>query len=171
MRRSRSLAALQPELLAELHPQLNGALDPYRIGVRSGRKLWWQCQACGHVWAAPPHERSRGGGCPHCAREKRNAANRRVPPERSLATKHPDLLAELHPSLNVGIDPNTLGAGSGQPVWWRCPRAGTNGEPRRPPDHAAAGARDAVVAEPRRQSAAATAAFRPSARSPTGAPS
>jgi predicted nucleic acid-binding Zn-ribbon protein len=127
VRRSLSLGALRPEMVLELHPQLNGALfDPYRIGVRSGRKLCSQCQACGHVWDAAPHERSAGGGCPRCAREKRNASNRRVSQERSLAAKHPDRLAELHPSLNVGIDPYTLGAGSGQPVlvWWLCPRCG-----------------------------------------------
>jgi rubrerythrin len=124
VRRSRSLGALRPELVLELHPQLNDTLDPYRIGVRSGRKLWWQCQACGHVWGAAPHERSTGGGCPRCAQEKRNASNRRVPPERSLTAKQPNLLAELHPSLNPGIDPHTLGAGSNQPVWWHCPQCG-----------------------------------------------
>jgi hypothetical protein len=124
VRRARSLGVLRPELVVELHPQLNGALDPYRIGFRSGGKLWWRCQVCGRIWQAAPHERSRGGGCPRCAREKRNASNRRVSPERSLAAKHPELLCELHPSLNVGIEPSTLGAGSGQPVWWLCPRCG-----------------------------------------------
>ena len=120
VRRADSLAALRPELVRSLHPELNGHLDPYRIGVRSGRKLWWRCGACGHVWSAAPHERSSGGGCPRCAQLKRNAFNLRVRPERSLAAKRPDLVAELHPSLNGELDSGALGAGSGQSVWWRC---------------------------------------------------
>jgi len=124
VRRADSLAALRPELVRSLHPELNGHLDPYRIGVRSGQKLWWRCGACGHVWSAAPHERSSGGGCPHCAQLKRNAFNRRVRPERSLAAKRPDLVAELHPSLNGELDSAALGAGSGQSVWWLCRQCG-----------------------------------------------
>ena len=120
VRRAQSLGVLRPALVLELHPERNGALDPYAIGVRSGRKLWWRCATCGHDWQAAPHERSRGGGCPRCAQEKRNAANRHVTNERSLAVKRPDLVAELHPSLNLELDAYTLGAGSGQLVWWLC---------------------------------------------------
>lgn len=128
MRRAQSLGVLRPALVLELHPERNGALDPYAIGVRSGRKLWWRCAACGHDWQAAPHERSRGGGCPRCAQEKRNAANRHVTNERSLAVKRPDLVAELHPSLNLELDAYTLGAGSGQLVWWLCRVCGHAGK-------------------------------------------
>lgn len=124
VRRSHSLAALRPELLRSLHPDLNGTLDPYRIGVRSGRKLWWRCAECGHVWCAAPHERSSGGGCPRCAQQKRNASNRHVARERALAAKRPDLAAELHPSLNAELDPGALGAGSSQSVFWLCRQCG-----------------------------------------------
>lgn len=82
VRRSRSLAVLRPELVLELHPRLNDALDPYRIGVRSGRKLWWQRTACGHVWDASPHERSGGRGCPRCARKAQRQQSPR--PARTL---------------------------------------------------------------------------------------
>jgi Probable Zinc-ribbon domain len=124
VRRSQSLAAVRPELVQSLHPELNGQLDPYRIGVRSGQKLWSRCAACGHDWCAAPHERSSGGGCPRCAQQKRNASNRRVTQERSLAAKRPDLVGELHPSLNGELDLETLGAGSGQSVWWLCRQCG-----------------------------------------------
>ena len=124
VRRSHSLAALRPELVHSLHPELNGHLDPYRIGVRSGQQLWWRCGACGQVWSAAPHERSSGGGCPRCAQQRRNASNRRVKPDRSLAAKRPDLVAELHPSLNGQLDPEALGAGSGRAVWWLCRHCG-----------------------------------------------
>jgi rubrerythrin len=124
VRRSHSLAARAPELVRSFHPELNGTLDPYRIGGRSGRKLWWRCAECGHVWRAAPHERSSGGGCPRCAQQKRNASNRRVARERSLAVRRPDLVAELHPSLNGELDAGALGAGSGQSVFWLCRQCG-----------------------------------------------
>jgi rubrerythrin len=124
VRRSRSLAALRPDLVAELDPTRNVALDPYRIGVKSGTRLWWRCGRCGHRWQAAPHDRARGNGCPRCAQQRRNQMNSQVPRERSLAVKHPELLAELHPTKNPDLDPYALGAGSGQKVWWRCPACG-----------------------------------------------
>lgn len=42
----------------------------------------------------------------------------------SLAIKHPDIAAELHPTRNPGIDPRKLGARSGLRPWWRCPDGG-----------------------------------------------
>jgi hypothetical protein len=156
VRRSRSLAGLHPELLSELHPALNGELDPYRIGARSGRKLWWRCAACGHAWDAAPHDRSVGGGCPRCARAKRNAANRGVDRERSLALKRPDLLAELHPSRNGQLDPYALGAGSGQQVWWRCGQCGLEWRETRRAGRVVAGAQPAAGDGQRRRRALST---------------
>jgi rubrerythrin len=43
---------------------------------------------------------------------------------RSLAAKHPHLLAEWHGDRNRGIDPRVLAAGSARRVWWRCRRCG-----------------------------------------------
>lgn len=120
VRRSRSLAALRPQLLDELDRELNPGVDPYRLGVRSGQRLWWRCARCGNRWQAATHERSNGTGCPTCARNKQRRLATRVRPERSLAVKRPDLIAELHPSLNGDLDPAAIGAGSGRKVWWRC---------------------------------------------------
>jgi hypothetical protein len=36
----RSLGVRRPELVAELHPTMNGELDPYAIGASSHRRLW-----------------------------------------------------------------------------------------------------------------------------------
>jgi hypothetical protein len=55
VRRSRSLAALRPELVQSLDPELSGDLDPYRIGVRSGQKVWValrRLRPCVVCWAA-----------------------------------------------------------------------------------------------------------------------
>jgi Probable Zinc-ribbon domain len=163
VRRSRSLAALRPDLPQSLHSELNAHLDPYRIGVRSGKKLWWSCAACGHVWCArrtsaraaeaaraahnrserrqpPRHTRPFAGR--HCARHRVGAAssrrNRRVSRDRSLALKRPDLARELHPTRNGDLDPLSLAAYSNQVVWWLCPKCG-NAWQRAPYGRVAAG--------------------------------
>ena len=62
------LATLEPELAAQWHPDLNGALTPEMVTVGSHRKIWWQCPE-GHVWKAVIYSRARGQkcGCPVCA--------------------------------------------------------------------------------------------------------
>lgn len=112
---ARSLAARHPELVAELHPSRNGELDPSRLGAESARKVWWRC-GDGHEWQARVHTRSQGSGCPVCA--KRRPISRNI----SLAVRHPELVAELHPSRNASLDPFALAAKSNFKVWWRCGR-------------------------------------------------
>jgi rubrerythrin len=124
VRPTESLGALHPELVAELDPERAHEVDPFCLGPRSGRKLWWRCPECDHTWSAAPHERVIGGGCPVCAVARRAEANRQVSHERSLAAKRPELLRELHPTRNAALDPTKLGAGSGQKVWWHCPECG-----------------------------------------------
>ena len=43
------LATLSPELAAEWHPTLNGALTPDMVTAGSNKRVWWQCRL-GHVW-------------------------------------------------------------------------------------------------------------------------
>jgi hypothetical protein len=54
VRRSRSLGALRPDLVAQLDPNRNKPLDPFRLAVMSGRRLWWRCPSCDHDWQAAP---------------------------------------------------------------------------------------------------------------------
>jgi len=129
--RWRSLAVRHPDLVEQLHPTLNGRLDPLRIAAGSNRKLWWRCPRCEHAWQSTVHNRTAGWGCPQCAarshaRRLRKLAyeQARVPPERSLALKQPELLAELHPTRNRGLDPNAIGYGSQRKLWWCCPDCG-----------------------------------------------
>ena len=63
----RSLGVRRPDLVAELHPTMNGELDPYALGASSHRRLWWRC-AAGHEWQTTVNTRSRGCGCPTCSR-------------------------------------------------------------------------------------------------------
>jgi transposase-like protein len=112
----RSLAALRPELAEELRD-----LDPSTLGPGSRTRAWWRCSECGHDWASTVKQRAAGHGCPRCAQQRVAAARRRVPPERSLAAIHPDLVAQLHPTRNGELDPYSLGINTRQDVWWRCP--------------------------------------------------
>ena len=64
----RSLATNCPELLAELYPTRNLHLDPDKLGASSNAKVWWCCATCDHEWQAKVGNRSRGSGCPACAR-------------------------------------------------------------------------------------------------------
>lgn len=61
------LATLEPEVAAQWHPVLNGALTPEMVTTGSHQKVWWQC-ADGHVWNAVIHSRAgpQKCGCPVC---------------------------------------------------------------------------------------------------------
>ena len=37
------LASIEPEIAAEWHPTLNGALTPEMVTAGSNRKVWWLC--------------------------------------------------------------------------------------------------------------------------------
>lgn len=62
------LAALEPQLAAQWHPALNGALTPEMVTAGSHRQAWWQCPE-GHVWKAMVYSRTgpKRCGCPVCA--------------------------------------------------------------------------------------------------------
>lgn len=62
------LATRDPQVAAQWHPILNGALTPVMVTAGSRRKVWWQCEL-GHVWKTVVHARTGGkkSGCPVCA--------------------------------------------------------------------------------------------------------
>ena len=68
---ARSLAVKHPRIAAELHPTRNPGTDPTRLAARSSLTLWWRCPDCGHEWITRVSTRTRGSGCPACARARR----------------------------------------------------------------------------------------------------
>ena len=107
------LATTHPLLAAQWHPSLNGGLSPQQVSAGSGRKVWWICEK-GHEWQALIASRVRGCGCPICS-------NRIVLPGfNDLATTHPELAAEWHPSKNGDLTPQEISYGYDKKVWWRC---------------------------------------------------
>jgi len=107
----RSLAARRADLAAQLHPARNGELSAQQFAMHSTTSLWWQCGRCGHAWRATPKDRRHQppGWCPECAGPEGRPP--RVSRARSLAAR-PDLLAELHPTLNPGVDLTRIAAKS-----------------------------------------------------------
>jgi rubrerythrin len=101
------------------------SLDPAKISPGSKQKVSWCCAACGHQWRAAVHNRTaRRSYCPACGLKRRARTQSEVEPARSLAVKHPDVAAELHPQRNPGIDPTRLGARSSLKLWWQCASCG-----------------------------------------------
>lgn len=67
-----SLLERQPELTLEWHPTKNGVLKPADVAFKSHSKVWWRCKYCGFEWEAVVSSRTKGAGCPACAKVKRN---------------------------------------------------------------------------------------------------
>ncbi len=59
---------LCPDIAAQWHPSLNGALTPEMVTPGSNKKVWWQCPE-GHVWKSVVYPRTGAQqcGCPVCA--------------------------------------------------------------------------------------------------------
>lgn len=111
-----SLPSLFPTIARQWHPTKNGELAPEQFVAGSLKKVWWKCSnGPDHDWNARVVERTRlAHGCPFCAGQRVSVTN-------SLATLHPDLAKQWHPTKNLTIKPNEVIAGSHRKVWWKCP--------------------------------------------------
>lgn len=108
-----SLRAVHPDVAAEWHPTKNGSLTPNNVQRSSHKSVWWHCKACLSDWQMSVNMRDNGQGCPYCAGRRVNKTN-------SLAARHPELIAQWHPTKNGGLTPGTVAWCSGRKVWWRC---------------------------------------------------
>jgi hypothetical protein len=104
-----------PNLLAQFHPTRNGKLDPFEIVAGSNKIVWWVCKK--HPkdpWPAEVYKRAlRGDGCPYCA-------NKRATRDNCLATTHPYIAREWHPTRNGVLTPDKVIATSTKVGWWLC---------------------------------------------------
>lgn len=112
-----SLEQVAPSIAAEWDYQKNHPLTPKNFSSGSGQKVWWLCKENPkHSWEAVIASRARSGsGCPYCS-------NVLVSDENNLATKAPHLLPEFDYEKNQGLQPETVIAGSGKKLWWKCPK-------------------------------------------------
>ncbi len=111
--KSNCLQTTHPYLAKEWHPTKNGDLTSDKVYGGSEKKVWWLCpKGADHEYESQIKHRIVGGGCPICNGKKVVASN-------SLATTHPDLITEWHPTKNT-LTPNQVVAGSDKIVWWLC---------------------------------------------------
>lgn len=64
-----SLAECFPDLAQEWNIGRNNGILPSKVTVSSSKEIWWVCRKCGHEWKARVYSRTRGHGCPQCARK------------------------------------------------------------------------------------------------------
>lgn len=62
------LLTKNPELAAEWDYEKNYPIRPEDIMPGRNKTAWWICKNCGHNWKAVINNRSRGSGCPKCAK-------------------------------------------------------------------------------------------------------
>ena len=68
--KERSVLFSNPKVAEEWNYGRNGNLKPEHFAKSSNKKVWWRCNQ-GHEWQAVIANRTKGSGCPECAREKR----------------------------------------------------------------------------------------------------
>ena len=122
MARFMSLAEHNPELITEWYQPENGDITPHDISYGSAKEFFWKCSTCSHIWKASPNHRSRGRGCPECAKVQRRISRRKseVKKSGSLAENNPKLARQWHPTLNGELTPHDVTANCPDKVWWLC---------------------------------------------------
>lgn len=62
------LSIRYPSVSLEWDREKNGTMTPEDVTFSSNRKFWWLCKS-GHSWESPVNDRTKGHGCPKCARK------------------------------------------------------------------------------------------------------
>lgn len=83
------------------------------------KKVWWKCDECKQKWQANPSSWTRVSRgkllkvCPYCH-------GRTIGQNNSLASTHPDIVKNWHPSKNNELTPYNTKSGCGVSLWWKC---------------------------------------------------
>ena len=112
-----------PELAAQWHPAKNESLTPDKVTCSSNKEVWWLLpyddpESGKHfdfTWQAKVSSRFNGNGCPFLS------GREAWPGYNDLATKHPELAAQWHPTKNGDLTPDKVTCGCNQKVWWLLP--------------------------------------------------
>jgi very-short-patch-repair endonuclease len=105
------LATTHPHLAAEWHPMLNGELLPTQVSYGQGKTIYWLCLQ-GHSYPMSLNTRSRGLNCGICAGQSVLTGFN------DLATTHPNLATEWHPTLNGELLPTQISKGHNAKIFW-----------------------------------------------------
>ena len=114
---SNCLATTHPFILSKWHPTKNKSLNPFNVTAGSGKKVWWKCpKGDDHEWLKSISEIVlKNKGCPICSGHKVVKSN-------CLATTHPEVTKEWHPTKNGDFTAFKLTKGNVKKVWWKCPK-------------------------------------------------
>ena len=110
-----SLAIDNPLLASEWHPTKNGSLQPNQVSRAFSKHVWW-LGSCQHDWKATVIQRNhkeKGSSCPYCS------GRRAWKGYNDLATTHPHLIEEWHPTKNSKTY-YEVSAGSAYKATWLC---------------------------------------------------
>ncbi len=102
-----------PLLLAEWDYEKNDR-RPDDYTPKSNEEVFWICSKCGYQYSAKISNRAIGRGCACCSNKVV------VPGINDLATTHPQLAKEWHPTKNAPLTPDKVTYGKGKKVWWIC---------------------------------------------------
>jgi len=118
------LASKFPEIAKEWNYEKNNNISPQTIRAGTHKKVWWKCSKCKHEWIASPNNRTyHNSKCPKCTHSSGH-----IEGLTDLATSHPELTKEWHPSKNKELTPKNIKAGSSKKVWWLCSTCGCEWE-------------------------------------------
>ncbi len=115
-----SLAIKHPELAKEWNFKQNGQLTPEMVSHGSSKKVWWYLPYDDPItmkhfdfeWPASIGSRVRGDECPFLS-------NKAVwQGFNDLATTHPELAKQWHPTRNGNLTSSDVTAGSHKEVYW-----------------------------------------------------
>jgi len=111
--KTNNLAFNNPDIAEEFDLDLNFPLTPNDVTYCSARRVSWRCPV-GHKYKARIIDRAVHGKTCHICKPML-----RTKP----LSKFKQLVAELHPTKNKGLDPSRLPSASEKKVWWKCSRA------------------------------------------------
>lgn len=98
--------------------EANKGIDPSQVGLSSFVRASWICPEHG-PWVTMVCNRAyRGSGCPECAKSARRGPRAK---RGLLKDEHPEIFAQLHPTLNGDLRAGkSITSGSGRRLWWLC---------------------------------------------------
>ena len=105
-------------------------LNPKDVTGGIYKKAWWRCSKCGYEWYAAIGSRTKGIGCPKCARLKvKSKSNETIFKKRkSLAEEYPKLKIEWDYEKNKkeGLMIDKVTSKTSKKAWWKCSKCGNS---------------------------------------------
>jgi very-short-patch-repair endonuclease len=100
------------DIFDEVDLKKNKDIDFDTLTYRSGKKIWWKCKK-DHLFESTCHHRTRGSGCPYCAK-----GSKIITFEKSLLNLKPKLAKMWHPTKNKNLKPENVSASSMRKKYW-----------------------------------------------------